>query len=152
MNAEVTKAPKTSGRITKNKNKMLVAEFLTLKIDAIVSSGEKTQKEIAAELGYPKPNIITMFKQGLTNLPLNKVGMMAKAINVDPGFLMRMVMSEYMPETYTAIEEAMDGLILSNNEKLLVQLVRENLGGDKDLPNMFGPEVEQKVADFVKTL
>ncbi len=51
-----------------------VAEFLT---HAITHSG-KTQKLIADELGYDNPNIITMFKQGSSPVPLKKVGPLAK--------------------------------------------------------------------------
>lgn len=40
-------------------------------ITRMVNSSEKTQHEIAHELGLERSNIITMFKQGRTKLPLN---------------------------------------------------------------------------------
>jgi len=52
------------------KPKLTVAQYLTMKID---ESG-KTQREIATEVGYDAANVITMFKQGSTKLPLNTVG------------------------------------------------------------------------------
>lgn len=105
--------------------KMTVAEYLTRQIDTITKSGEKTQKDIADELGYTKPNIITMFKQGKTNLPLNKVGPMAKALGVDSVYLLRMVLNEYYPETYTAIEHLLKGGIVTKNEEHIVMRLRE---------------------------
>lgn len=34
-------------------------------IEKAINDNDKTQKEIAEELGYENPNIITMFKQGI---------------------------------------------------------------------------------------
>ena len=53
---------------------MSVAEFIA----AQIAMSDKTQREIALALGYDKPNIITMFKQGLTKIPLNKVAPLAR--------------------------------------------------------------------------
>lgn len=106
------------------KMNITVAEFLTRHIDALLMSKEKTQKQIADELGYEKPNIITMFKQGKTNLPLNKVGAMAKAINVDKIYLLRLVLSEYVPETYVALEEMLSGNLITDNEKQIIDRLR----------------------------
>ena len=86
------------------KTKMTVAQFLTMKID---ESG-KTQREIATEVGYDAANVITMFKQGSTKLPLNTVGPIARALDVDPVFLLRLAFNEYFPETFEAVEHARD--------------------------------------------
>ena len=67
-----------------NKPKMTVAQYLNTKIN---ESG-KTQKEIATEIGYDSPNVITMFKQGLTKLPMNTIGPIARALEVDPVYLL----------------------------------------------------------------
>jgi len=40
----------------------MVAKYLDKQIDAL--KGVKTQREIALEAGYDKPNIISMFKRG----------------------------------------------------------------------------------------
>lgn len=63
----------------------------------------KSQKEIAEEVGYEKPNVITMMKQGHTKIPIVKVGAFARALEVDPAYLLRLVCMEYMPETWAAI-------------------------------------------------
>lgn len=112
---------------TNAKNNITVASYLTDQIDLIVGRGEKTQKQIAAELGYTKPNIITMFKQGLTNLPINKVELMAKAIHADPVYLLRLALEEYMPEAYETITKILgETSMYSQVEKDLIKEMRAN--------------------------
>lgn len=36
--------------------------------------------EVAHALGYEKPNVVAMMKQGTMRLPVNKVGAMARAV------------------------------------------------------------------------
>lgn len=102
-----------------------VAEFITRHIHV---SG-KSQVEIASELGYDKPNIITMFKQGRTRIPLNKVGPLAKALGIDPALLLKKIMGEYMPETFAALQSVLDGLQLTQNELELIAAYRQTTKG-----------------------
>lgn len=78
---------------------MRVADYLA---QQIILCG-KSQKEIAEEVGYEKPNVITMMKQGHTKIPIVKVGAFARALEVDLAYLLRLVCMEYMPETWAAI-------------------------------------------------
>ena len=118
-----------------SKIKMTVAQFLTIKID---ESGN-TQKEIATEIGYDAANVITMFKQGLTKLPLNTVGPIARALDVDPVYLLRLAFNEYFPETFEAIEHALGTTFVTENErKLLDQLRRSTNNSDPEML-IFGP-------------
>ncbi len=89
-----------------------VAEYLTFHIN----NSEKTQRQIALEIGYTKPNIITMFKQGATKLPLDKIGPLAKALEIAPDDLFFKVMTEYMPETFEALSPFLCGQMLSKDE------------------------------------
>ena len=41
----------------------------------------KTQAQIAAEAGYPNPNMITMIKQGTSKVALDRVPALAKALD-----------------------------------------------------------------------
>lgn len=102
-----------------------VAEFITHQIRV---SG-KSQVEIASEMGYDKPNIITMFKQGRTRIPLDKVGPLAKALGIDPALLLKKVMGEYMPDTLAALQSVLDGLQLTQNERELITAYRETTEG-----------------------
>lgn len=107
--------------MTKDIHNQTVAEFITQQIRI---SG-KSQVEIARELGYEKPNIITMFKQGKTRIPLEKVGPLANALNIDPLQLLIKVMGEYMPDTLAALQSVLAGLQLTKNEYELLNSYRQ---------------------------
>jgi transcriptional regulator with XRE-family HTH domain len=104
-----------------------VAEFLA---DRLASS-DKTQRQVAAECGFESPNIVTMFKQGQTKLPINRVGPLAKALDVDPAHLLRLVLLEYLPNTWETIEKVMQSTVLTTNELEMVRAFRE-VTGDND--------------------
>src|SRR5665647_999557 len=108
------------GEKMKTFKKLTVAEFLTSKIE---ESG-KTQKDIATEMGYDNPNVITMFKQGLTKIPLTAVGSLARALDIDPAYLLRLVMTEYLPDTYRAVEDCLGTMILTSHERELIEVYR----------------------------
>lgn len=76
------------------------AEHLT----KLINRSPKTQREIALEIGYSKPNLITMFKQGLTKVPIEVIPRLAKALDEDPAVLLRIALREYMPEALKTIE------------------------------------------------
>lgn len=117
------------------KPKITVAQYLTSKINA---SG-KTQREIASEIGYDAANVITMFKQGSTKLPLNTVGPIARALDVDPVFLLRLAFSEYFPETFDAVEHALGSTIVTENERKLLDAFRLSTEGTDPEMLVFGP-------------
>lgn len=103
-----------------------VAKYL----EQMIAISDVTQRQIADECGYEKSNIITMFKQGKTRIPLDKVGPIARALGIDPLHFMRLVMTEYAPETWAAIEPIIGaGGLLSEYERKLVALVNEATDG-----------------------
>ena len=93
-----------------------VAQFLT----EVIDKNPKTQRQIALEIGYKKPNIITMFKQGLTRLPLDKIGPLAKSLEIDSSLLFSKVLREYTPETFVALSPILQALELSEEELMLI--------------------------------
>ena len=96
-----------------------------------LAQSDKTQRQIANECGFDNPNVITMFKTGATKLPLNRIGTVAKALGADPAHLLRLVMTEYMPDTWESIENIMHGSVLTANELDLVRQFR-SVTGNKD--------------------
>lgn len=100
-----------------------VAEYLTAQIDLC----GKAQLEIAKECGFGNANIITMFKQGKSKLPVSRIGAIAKALNVDALYLFTLVMSQYEPETWQVIEESIfKQPLLSRNELEIIEVLRES--------------------------
>lgn len=102
-----------------------------------LAHSDKTQREIANECGFDNPNIITMFKTGATKVPLSRIGTLAKALNADPAHLLRLVMTEYMPDTWESIENIMHGSVLTANELDLVRRFRSATGDQDPQPVAF---------------
>lgn len=123
----MTTRPKTTS------GKKTLAEFIAFQIDII----DMTQKEIATELGYSNPNIITMFKQGTTKVPINKIPAFSKVLGIEPERLLALAMEEYSPEVWKSIQ-SITGHLVKPNELELVKLVREAVGAKEgaDLPEL----------------
>lgn len=104
-----------------------IARYLSKQIDAI--SHEKSQREIALEIGYEKPNMISMIKRGETKVPLEKIPALAKALHVDAGHLYRLAMEQYWPGQAEALKQAF-GFTVTESEHQVVSYLRELLGSD----------------------
>jgi hypothetical protein len=101
-----------------------VARFIENRIE---ETGQK-QKDVAFKAGFENPNIITMIKQGKTHLPLDKVGLMANALETDPVQLLQMCMEEYHPATWKVIAPFME-TALTKDELRLLNALRAWVGG-----------------------
>lgn len=99
-----------------------------------LAESDKTQRQVADECGFEHPNIITMFKQGQTKLPINRIGALAKSLDVDPAHLLRLVMLEYIPDVWENIENIMKSTLLTANELELVRAFREVTGDNDAVP------------------
>jgi hypothetical protein len=83
-----------------NTRSITVAKYIGQQIER---SG-RLQEEIATDCGFANSNIISVIKNGVTKLPLAKVGVMSRALDVDAAYLLRLTMSEYMPEVWSVME------------------------------------------------
>lgn len=54
----------------------------------------KSQLQIASEAGYANPNMVSQIKSGATKLALDRVPSMAKALETDPAYLMRLALAQ----------------------------------------------------------
>ncbi|TXT26298.1 MAG: hypothetical protein FD131_4233 [Rhodocyclaceae bacterium] len=113
--------------MTKPSPNIFVADFITQKL----AESDKTQCEISQLCGFENANVMTMIKTGKTKLPINRIGPFAKALEVDPAYLLRLVLSEYLPDTWQAIEAVMQTPILSRNEADLICKYRR-ISGNTD--------------------
>lgn len=108
--------------------KLKVHEFLER---AIEISG-KTQAEIARDIGYARPNIISMMKKGVTKVPIDKIPALSTSLGIDPVQLLRLAMHEYQPEVWETITKVM-GEIPTADEVRALEALRETAelkGGD----------------------
>ena len=90
----------------------------------LLAASKKTQRQISEEVGLESPNLITMFKNGTSKLPVNRIACLAKALNADPAHLLRVAMSEYSPDAWAAIEQNLGVTALTANELDLVRKFR----------------------------
>lgn len=133
------KSPETSTvrpRLRFTHEDSAIAKYLTKQIDAI--SHVKSQREIAAEIGYDKANIISMFKRGETKVPLDRVPALAKALFVDPAHLFRLALEQQYPEVHKSVKDIF-GHVVTANEFALIQKLRK-VTKDEDPPPPKGVE------------
>lgn len=88
----------------------------------------KTQRQIAVEAGFVSQNMIAMLKSGATKMPLDRVSALARALDCDPRYLFLLTLEQAGNETtQTAIEEIF-GTIVSKNEAVWLNEIREASG------------------------
>lgn len=83
----------------------------------------KSQKEIAREVGFPKPNVVSMMKTGETKIPLDRIPALARACLVDPVYFLRLALEEYQPEIWQVLVNTL-GHPLTENEWEIVGAYR----------------------------
>lgn len=98
-----------------------VAEYIKRQMEIV----GKKQTELANDIGFAKPNMLSMIKTGSTKVPMQKIVPLAKALGIDKVFLFRKIMMEYQPETWTAIEEIFGNNLITQNEAEIIETVRE---------------------------
>lgn len=123
-----------------------MAKYLDKQLGAL--KGEMTLREVAAKLGYPKSNIISMFRTGETKVPLDKIPALADALHVDVAHLMRLGLEQYWPEKMSVITEVFSRMVTAH-EMELVELFRDVV---KDADPKLTSEQKSKIKAAVRTL
>lgn len=122
-----------------------VAEYITWQIQLC----GKSQTEIAQQTGFDKPNVITMIKQGKTKVPLNKIGSLAKALEIDPVHFFKLVMSEYQPDLLEIITAITGQPLVTKNEMEFIEVIRSSKVVN---PKLRTDTERRKLREFVDTL
>ena len=73
------------------------ARFITDRVRDLAH--RKTQAEIAAEAGFVNANFMSLLKSGKNKVPLDRVPSLARALEVDPAYLMRMALDQAVGAT-----------------------------------------------------
>lgn len=123
-----------------------IAIYLSSQIDAL--KGEKSQREIAADLGYASSNIISMFKSGQTRVPLDKIPDFARVLHVDPAHLFRLAMEQYWPDRHDSLNSILGNTVTKNEAQGIVAAQRAVFDDD---PAWDGEERE-KISNFLQGL
>ncbi|MBY6003289.1 XRE family transcriptional regulator [Salipiger bermudensis] len=85
----------------------------------------KSQQQIASEAGFQNPNMVTIIKQGSSKLAIDRVPSMAKALDCDPAYLMRLALEQAEGDTAAQAIFEILGTPVSANELGWVEAIRE---------------------------
>lgn len=85
--------------------------------------------EVYEAVASNRPTVLESIIVGTAKMPINKVAPLAKVLGIDPAFLLRMVMHEYMPETLAALDDLTPSPILTENERELIKAYRRAAKG-----------------------
>lgn len=88
----------------------------------LLDASGKTQRQVAKELGYRHPNILSMFKTGVTRVPFDKVSSFAFMVGVDERELILLWLATYMPEMQQALERSFGSPLTEAERSWLVAL------------------------------
>ncbi len=80
-------------------------------------SHRKTQAEIASEAGFGNANMMTFLKNGRNKVPLDRVPSLAKALEVDPAYLMRLALDQAVGATAAKAITEIFGTPATENER-----------------------------------
>lgn len=104
---------------------------VALYIQHCLAISGKSNKDIAEEIGYESPNILSMLKSGDTKVPLARIPAIAKATGTDPKVLLDLCLEAYHPELHQVLSELAPSMLISREELQLVRLVRRVLGAGR---------------------
>ncbi|MEO8408423.1 MAG: hypothetical protein ABI476_08345, partial [Oxalobacteraceae bacterium] len=93
-----------------------------------IAASDKTQQQIAKEIGWPNANAVSMLTTGRLKLPTNRIGALAKALSIDSSHLLRLTLREYTPGVLEAIEDVLDRPLISAREAALIDGFRALTG------------------------
>jgi len=86
---------------------------------------KKSQGQIASEVGYTNPNMVTMIKNGASKLALDRVPSMARALECDPAYLMRLALEQAVGDTAAQAIIEIHGTPITENELVWLEEIRD---------------------------
>ncbi|WP_158284719.1 helix-turn-helix domain-containing protein [Oricola cellulosilytica] len=103
-------------------NKSRAARKISKQITKL--TGRKSQKDISDQAGFSRPNVLSMLKNDVLKLPLDRVPALAKALECDVGELFSAALEQhYNMETIRSLRAVMTEL--SANELEWIDFLRK---------------------------
>ena len=100
-----------------------ISKFVSKRVKEL--KGYMLQIEIAAEVGFVNPNMMSLIKNGSIKVPLDRVSKLASALDCDPAFLFRLAMDQDGEETKKSSLEGIFHTIVSKNEAVWLKEIRD---------------------------
>lgn len=113
-------------------------------LEYLINRSTIKQIDIAHEIGYDNPNLITIFKRGRTKVPIEKVPLLAKVFQLDPKTMLIKYLREYDPILLRVIEQHF-GVIITKNEQEIVEEIRRLSNGRDPGINSVGSKIAIEV-------
>ena len=85
---------------------------------------KKSDQEMAEELGFSRANVYTLIKTGKMKMPFSKVPLLANALDATPSDVLAVILKDYCPELWEAINKVWGPVDLTANEKKLIAAYR----------------------------
>ena len=100
-----------------------LAQFIGKRVSQLAP--KKSQGEIASAAGFQNVNMLSMLKNGVSKLPIDRVPSLARALECDPAYLLRLALEQTWGSTIAnAIIEIM-GTPVTENERGWLQEIRD---------------------------
>ena len=99
-----------------------LAKYINKRIDEL--KGVKTQAEIAAQAGFTNANFLSMLKAGSSKLPIDRVPDLARALDADPAYVLRLTLEQQLGEVAARAVNELLGTPLSKNEREWIDELR----------------------------
>lgn len=105
------------------------ALFITERVRDL--KNRKSQKEIARDVGFVNSNMMSLLKSGANKVPLDRVPALAKALEADAAYLMRLALEQSVGVTAANAIIEVFGTPVSENERGWLDEIR-NASGNSD--------------------
>lgn len=103
-----------------------LAEWFNKNIDHLTNL---TNEELAAKLGYTRPNIISMWRTGRTKIPLDRLAPLCDVLKVDLAYLLPLWIEQYGGAEANARVLKVLRNTVSDSEMALVETARQITAG-----------------------
>jgi hypothetical protein len=84
----------------------------------------KSNIQIAAEAGFPNPNVVSMLAKGNTKVPMARIPALAKAMGTDAKILLDGCLAAYHPELHRVISNLAPSMLISRGELSIIRALR----------------------------
>lgn len=85
---------------------------------------EKSQAELAKKMGFDRPNMLSMIRNGAAAVPFAKIPIIAQVLGIDAAQLLRSALKDQWPGPGKVVDEVLGG-ILSPAEREWLKLFSE---------------------------
>ena len=92
--------------------------------------GKTSRAEIAAEAGFDDADVLSRIEGGAFSLPLERAADLARALEVDPAYLLRLAAEDHLLTLTPLVEDAIDLFAAPDQRDILLKFWRKAAADD----------------------